>query len=158
MNTTKIRCNQGFTLIELISVVAIMAITLGFGLPSFRSTMAENRLTASVNDMVIALQLARSTSIKQVIYAGVSIDSVADGSDEWYVFRNVSGVPANVMQRYSTASGVKVTATDETPRYRSDGRLTSAAPITISFTLADGSPARRTLTIAPSGRVSVTNP
>jgi type IV fimbrial biogenesis protein FimT len=160
MNTPNIPYNKGFTLIELLSVVAIMAITLAFGLPSFRATIADNRLSTSANDMVVALQLARSESIKQVIIAGVSIPS--GGGSQWEVFKSISGVPANILQKYTAASGVRVDAistgaTDETPTYRSDGRLTSVTPIIFRFTLT-GNTATRTLTIAPSGRVSVTNP
>ena len=160
MTVPKMPRSQGFTLIELLGVVAIMAITLAFGLPSFRATIADNRLSTSANDMIIALQLARSESIKQVIIAGVNIPS--GGGSQWDVFKNISGVPANVLQKYTAASGVRVDAIsagvmDETPTYRSDGRLTSATEIKFHFTLTH-STASRILTIQPSGRVSVCNP
>jgi len=162
MNSNTIRHSQGFTLIELLVVVAIIAITLGIGLPSFQSMIASNRLTSSANDMVVALQIARSESIKQVKFAGVSIhtnDAGTTAANKWITFLNSSTLGAGatdgkLIQSYAAANGVTVTSTDNTPKYRSDGRLTAAAAITITFTTA-GSTEQRVLTIQRSGQVSV---
>lgn len=55
----------GFTLIELMVGVAIMAILLAVGVPSFQSAVASNRLTSSTNDVVSALALARTEAIRR---------------------------------------------------------------------------------------------
>ena len=160
MNSNTIRHSQGFTLIELLVVVAIIAITLGIGLPSFQSVIASNRLTASANDMVIALQIARSQAIKQVKFAGVSIhtnDAGTTAANKWIAFLNSSTLGAGatdgkLIQSYAAANGVTVTSSDDTPKYRPDGRLEQAvtADIIITFTTT-GSTEQRTLTIKPSG-------
>ena len=166
MNANTIRhSRQGFTLIELLVVVAIIAITLGIGLPSFQSMIASNRLTASANDMVVALQIARSESIKKVKFAGVSIHTDDTGTasatptNKWIAFldSSTSSIPVGtgpVIQSYAAAKGVTVAATGNTPEYRPDGRLTAAAAITITFTTS-GSTEQRVLTIQRSGQVSV---
>ena len=163
MNANTIRhSRQGFTLIELLVVVAIIAITLGIGLPSFQSMIASNRLTASANDMVVALQIARSESIKQVKFAGVSIhtnNTGAAAANKWITFLNSStlgsgATEGKLIQSYAAAKGVTVAATGNTPEYRPDGRLTAAAAITITFTTS-GSTEQRVLTIQRSGQVSV---
>jgi type IV fimbrial biogenesis protein FimT len=56
---------QGFTLIELIVVVAVAAIVLTTSAPSFRDIIRNNRLAAQSNQMVTALNLARSEAIKR---------------------------------------------------------------------------------------------
>ena len=159
MNSNTIRHSQGFTLIELLVVVAIIAITLGIGLPSFQSVIASNRLTASANDMVIALQIARSQAIKQVKFAGVSIhtnDAGTTAANKWIAFLDSSTIispgTGTLIQSYAAANGVTVTSSDDTPKYRPDGRLEQAvtADIIITFTTT-GSTEQRTLTIKPSG-------
>ncbi|MDD2863747.1 MAG: GspH/FimT family pseudopilin [Methylococcales bacterium] len=57
--------NKGFTFIELMITVAIISIMLTVGLPSFKSTVASNRLTSTTNEIISALQLAKSEAIKQ---------------------------------------------------------------------------------------------
>jgi type IV fimbrial biogenesis protein FimT len=55
----------GFTLIELLVTVAMMAIVLALGVPSFTEMIKNNRLTAAANELVTALNLARSEAIKR---------------------------------------------------------------------------------------------
>lgn len=55
----------GFTLIELIITVAIAAIVLAIGIPSFKETILQNRLTTYTNQLIGAINLARSEAIKR---------------------------------------------------------------------------------------------
>jgi type IV fimbrial biogenesis protein FimT len=61
--------NTGFTLIELMVTIAIAAILLGVAIPSFTATIASSRLTTNANELVTALNLARSEAVKR----GVSV-------------------------------------------------------------------------------------
>lgn len=56
---------RGFTLIELMITLAIAAIVVTFGIPSFRSMMRDNRIAAHTNEFIGALNLARSEAIKR---------------------------------------------------------------------------------------------
>lgn len=147
--------HRGFTLIELLVVIAIMGVTLTIGLPSLQSTIASNRLTASANDMLSALQYARSESIKRIRQCGVIIND----SSSWGTFIELA---SNVVQNYKAASGVTLTVTssgafDLTPTYNPDGRLASATPVVMRFS-STATTDTRTLTIATSGRITITNP
>ncbi|MEE7548711.1 prepilin-type N-terminal cleavage/methylation domain-containing protein [Xanthomonas sp. Kuri4-1] len=55
----------GFTLIELMVAVAVLAITLALAIPSFTSVVNGNRLLAQSNELVASLQLARSEAIRR---------------------------------------------------------------------------------------------
>ncbi len=148
--------HRGFTLIELLVVIAIMGVTLTIGLPSLQTTIASNRLTASANDMLSALQYARSESIKRIRQCGVIIN---EDNITWGTFIEQA---SKVVQNYKAASGVTVTVTsggayDFTPTYNPDGRIASTTPIVMRFS-STATTDTRTLTIATSGRITITNP
>lgn len=54
----------GFTLVELLVVIAILAILVTIGIPNFGPTVANGRATAAANDLLGALQLARSEAVR----------------------------------------------------------------------------------------------
>jgi type IV fimbrial biogenesis protein FimT len=58
------RCG-GYTLSEMVFVVAIVAATLGYGVPAFRDLGLDASRTREVNFFVHALYLARSEAIKR---------------------------------------------------------------------------------------------
>lgn len=54
---------NGFTLLELLVTLAVAAVLLGIAIPSYRSMVQRNAMTASVNDLVGDLQYARSEAV-----------------------------------------------------------------------------------------------
>lgn len=56
---------SGFTLIELLIVMVIAAVLLSLGVPSLRATIQSNRIATVSNDLIGALQFARSESIRR---------------------------------------------------------------------------------------------
>lgn len=80
------RSAAGFTLIELMVVIAILAIVLSIGVPSFTNMVKNNRLTSAANDMVAMLQFARSEAVRRgrnVQVSAVSGD-VEQGLMVWF--------------------------------------------------------------------------
>lgn len=63
--------NHGFSLVELMIAIAIVAILLMIALPSFRDTFNRNRITTESNDLVTAFTLARSESITRTVPVSV---------------------------------------------------------------------------------------
>lgn len=86
---------SGFTLIELLVVIAIAAVLLGLGVPSFRDTIQSNRVATISNDLIGALQFARSEAIRRgedVTVCATSDQSTCSAGwvDGWLV-RNAAG-------------------------------------------------------------------
>lgn len=59
------KIQHGFTLIELIITLAVAAVVLTIGVPSFQEAMRNYRVTSVTNQLITALNLARSTAIKE---------------------------------------------------------------------------------------------
>jgi type IV fimbrial biogenesis protein FimT len=54
----------GFTLIELMVALAVMAIMLAFAIPGFQSVVNSNRLAGAANELMATLQTARMESLR----------------------------------------------------------------------------------------------
>lgn len=55
----------GFTLVELMITIAVLAIVLAIAVPSFQAIINRNRLVSASNEVVAALQLARMEAIRR---------------------------------------------------------------------------------------------
>ncbi|OLB14072.1 MAG: hypothetical protein AUH10_04875 [Gammaproteobacteria bacterium 13_2_20CM_66_19] len=87
------RRHGGFSITELMVVVAIVAILLGIGAPSYRYITNSYRMSAEVNGLLGDLQYARAEAIRegQPVTACVSNDGAsctrgADWANGWIVF------------------------------------------------------------------------
>lgn len=56
---------QGFTMVEMMFVIAISIILVGIGAPSFANLLKQNRVVGAVNDTISGFQLARSEAAKR---------------------------------------------------------------------------------------------
>jgi type IV fimbrial biogenesis protein FimT len=89
----------GFTLVELMITLAVIAITLSMGVPSFQEMAQGNRMTSQLNELVTDLNLARSEAIKRgrtVTFCkrnsgGTACDNAAAWATGWIVFADTDG-------------------------------------------------------------------
>ncbi|HTX24261.1 MAG TPA: GspH/FimT family pseudopilin [Steroidobacteraceae bacterium] len=88
---------SGVTLVELLAVIAIVAILLSIGVPSYQYITTSYRISSEANGLLGDLQFARVEAIKegQTVTACVSSDGAhcagADGWQAgWIVFSDVS--------------------------------------------------------------------
>ena len=57
--------NAGFTLLELMVAITVLALLLGIGVPGFRDFVRNSRMTAATNDIVTDFSIARSEAVKR---------------------------------------------------------------------------------------------
>lgn len=72
--------NAGFTLMELMIVLALAGVILAIGAPNFNEFRRNNRLTGVGNDLLGAVQTARNEAIKRQV--PVAVCPSADPADE----------------------------------------------------------------------------
>ena len=78
----KPRAMPGFSLLELLVAIAVASVLLTIAIPSFNNIMASNRLSATANDLVGGIALARIQAIKRNTPTQFcSNDSFYNGSD-----------------------------------------------------------------------------
>lgn len=87
---------KGFTLVELMTVVAVLAVLTMIALPSFEGSLRSNRVATSTNEMLSSLALARTEAIRNRRGGGVC--SSAEGTkcdgawnDGWLVWSDMDG-------------------------------------------------------------------
>ncbi len=117
----------GFTLVELMVTLTVLAILVGVALPSFRDMILNNRRTAIVNDLVSSLLLARSEAIKRGQPVSVCASSPGGSSNcaggtnwtqGWVVFVDPDGnggiaAPGDALRQFvndASNAGLRVTA------------------------------------------------
>ena len=77
---------SGLTLVELLVTIVVLSVLLALGVPGLQNFVKNNRLTAQANDLVVALQLARSEAVKRgtgSIVCASANEATCSGSDDW---------------------------------------------------------------------------
>ncbi|HKE44530.1 MAG TPA: GspH/FimT family pseudopilin [Steroidobacteraceae bacterium] len=59
------RSTSGFTLLELMLTLTVIAVIVGLAVPNFREFIQNSRLTGASNDLLASIQLARTEAIKR---------------------------------------------------------------------------------------------
>jgi type IV fimbrial biogenesis protein FimT len=167
----------GFTLTELIVVMAIVAILLGIGVPSYRYITTSYRISAEVNDLLGALMYARSEAIKEGQFVTVCVTvngKNCSGNNSWdrgwLVFSNPNTAPqppGAILRIHGTFKGATPDSFSadngvSAVTYNREGFATTAAGFpSTTITLHDptANPVwTRCLWITPQGMLSVESP
>lgn len=152
----------GFTLVELMITLVVMAILLTVGIPSFQAIFQNNRLATQANEMIGAINLARSEAIKRGV--NVSVRAEAGGfQNGWCVHIGNACAGTSILRQFPAMNQMNVVAGAISPIiFNGQGQKASpAGTITIQLsptgcTSGDAN-LSRTVSIANTGRASVTS-
>jgi type IV fimbrial biogenesis protein FimT len=165
---------RGFTLIELMVAMTILAIVVVTGLPEFNKFVKDIKLGGMASDLRADVQFARSESIRRNARVLVCPRSTITSStcattvtattwaNGWLVCHDVDADGACDAGSTTDPNPTRQRANVVTPLVLSGPAAkviffpTGAANAGVSFTMTAGTTTTRTLTLAPSGSVTST--
>lgn len=118
-----LRSSSGFTLIELMISVLLVAVLLGIGVPSFRTLIVDQRLRAVSSDLRIALNTTRSEAVKRNRSVVLSPSDTGWGGG-WSIANPDPNDP--VILNHQQADGITITGPGDVT-FSPMGRSTAAA-------------------------------
>ena len=153
---------QGFTMIELMVVVVVMAVLLTVAVPSFEAVMNSNRLAGASNELMASLQAARMEAMKRNARVALCLSATAKTNaptcsaagtiDGWIVFADANkngayNAAGDTLLRTSTIAPAVLVKSSAAPAgvvvFRSDGFARTAAGALLNGTIDLCIPTRR---------------
>ncbi len=151
---------HGFTIVELLVTMSIVAILTMIAVPSLNTFIQNQRLATATNSLVLSLNYARSEAIKRSVPNGITVCASSDQqtcngaswSQGWVVedVTNGSG-PLQAATSIGTSDTIMEAAGQLAVVFLSSGATTAAA----SFRICDsrGGPFAHSIDVSSTGRV-----
>lgn len=117
--------SAGFTLMELMTAISLIAILAAIGMPAFTRILPGLRLTDAARQVATELQHVRMKAIAKGIAQQISFSTSS------YVLQQCSGACTNEGGNIGLPTGITATAATA-PRFEPRGTVTTAAGITLS--------------------------
>lgn len=153
------RTPKGFTLIEMMLVLALIAILAGIGIPAFRDMILNNRIVNTANNLLATLQLARSeaaTQHRQITVCPSSNQTSCAGNSVWTPGAVVLQGANVVRLMPKAATDVTIASASNQVVFDTSGQLSPLTAITLSVEDARGvGVSSRKICINLLGRTSI---
>ncbi|MNF87328.1 hypothetical protein D3C84_697930 [compost metagenome] len=145
---------KGFTLVELMVALVVLAILIGVAVPSYQNIIASQRLRAAVSDLHSALVFARSEAIKRnrTITLGPSEDDWGLG---WKVPSPVSGQDDILV--HGQIPGISIESSQDEVEFSASGRVANAVEFEFSVSVNADEEKTSCLKLGLDGRASSTS-
>ena len=143
---------QGFSLIELVVVIALVGILLRLAIPPLRGALADQRAKTVAYETMAALNLARSEAIKRnttitLTATTVTASSACSGTQQWTL-----SVGSSTLQSWCIPAGTSVSAGFANVVFKVDGRTSAGTTITVCDSPGSRRVKERVITLDAGGR------
>lgn len=150
---------HGFTLIELMVVIAVLAIIVGLGVPAFDSITLSSKLRSYSNSLIASAQLARSEAMKRNAVVGMC--SSADGTScasggwqqGWIVYIDADNTV--LFQQGAVSSGYRITGSVDDIDFLPSGVGGVQSTLTVCRAAPSSGSQERVVAISATGRANV---
>jgi type IV fimbrial biogenesis protein FimT len=161
--------NNGFTLLELLVALGIVAILVSMGNPALRTLVLNSTRTQTVNSLVHSFHLARTSAIRNSHEVAICPRGIGDRcsrnrtgwAEGWLVFINADGdQPADrdpdepLLLRRQGTPGARISSNRSSFRYKPFNRRSTNG--TLVYCDDRGQAAARAVVISYTGRPRVT--
>ena len=155
------KSNGGFTLVELMIILVLIGMSMTIAVPSFQAMIARNRIVTQTNDVILAVNLARSEATRTGGLVSLSAAASATGNEFGGGFCIVLGTPTDcangdVVRTFDALAGsVTLDSVEDvdTVQFNNLGGLSNAGPGTINFDLCHPKYQGRRIQVSIVGRV-----
>ena len=162
MRVSRLFRTNGFTLVEMMIVLAIVAILVGIGLPPFNDSVRDKRLSALTSEFISAVYVARNESLTR--RKEISLKPKISG--RWQSGWTISDdIDAKILHEYTNPNAETMQVLDKTShaplavtafKFKPNGQVTNAANVSlgeVEFYICDDRSREigRTLKLSPFG-------
>lgn len=155
------KINSGFTLVELMVILVMIGMGMSIAFPSFQAMIARNKIITQTNEVILAINLARSEATRTGGLVSLSAAAATSGNEYGGGFCVVIGTPTdcangNVIRTFAAFTGLVTLDSVEdvnTVQFNNLGGLSSAGPASINFDLCHPKYQGRRIQISIVGRV-----
>jgi len=148
---------RGFTMVELLVVLAIVGILLSYGLPAYNRFSQRQMLSTETNNLLSDLNFARTLAVDKGTTVSLVSNNGADWEDGWVIVQSLPTMPIttqDVRIKQSAERNITITEVNGIDRVTYDSQGGSNALVSFNIQRAPIYPNFITLTVSLSGLAS----